>query len=51
VPALTQQLRRLLEVAALRERLSSAARRTIEERFTFAARMMAERALYDRLRC
>lgn len=51
VPALTRRLRRLLEDAALRERLSGAARRTIEERFTFAARMAAERALYDRLRC
>jgi glycosyltransferase involved in cell wall biosynthesis len=47
VLALTAQVRRLLDDAALRARLSQAARRTVGERFQFAARVAAERAIYD----
>ena len=50
VAALTAALRRALGDRALCEQLGAAARRTVEQRFTFAARMVAERAVYDRLR-
>jgi glycosyltransferase involved in cell wall biosynthesis len=49
VGALTAQLRRLLDDPALRSRLAQAARRKVEERFRFAARVDAERAIYDRV--
>jgi len=49
VAALVDALRRLIGDAALRTRLGSAARRTVEERFTLAARVRAEVAVYDAL--
>jgi glycosyltransferase involved in cell wall biosynthesis len=49
VGALADALDRMLRDAALRERLGHAARRTIEDRFTLAARVAAEEAIYDRL--
>lgn len=48
--ALIGALRRALQDAALRRHLAAAARRAVEDGFTFAGRMAAERALYDRLR-
>ena len=50
VDSLTLALQRLLDDASLRERLAASARQTIEQRFTFHARMAAELAVYDRLR-
>jgi glycosyltransferase involved in cell wall biosynthesis len=47
--ALAQGLVRLHTDDALRRRLASAARRTVEERFTFGARAAAERRIYDRV--
>jgi glycosyltransferase involved in cell wall biosynthesis len=49
VAALANALGRLLRDAALRARLGQAARRTIEDRFTLAARVAAEEAIYDRV--
>jgi hypothetical protein len=40
---------RLLGDAALRERLAAAGRRTVEGRYSFAARMRKIAALYDAL--
>ena len=50
VESLTAAMRRALDDGALRERMAGAARRTVETQFTFAARMAAERVVYDRLR-
>jgi glycosyltransferase involved in cell wall biosynthesis len=50
VGALIATLWRGLADAPLRDRLGGAARRTVEAGFTFAGRMAAERAVYDRLR-
>jgi glycosyltransferase involved in cell wall biosynthesis len=49
VAALADSVERLLADASLRSRLSGAGRRTIEERFRFAARVAAEKEIYDRL--
>jgi glycosyltransferase involved in cell wall biosynthesis len=49
VDGLATAMRRLLDDPPLRDRLGVAARRTIEERFTLAARVAAEEAIYDRL--
>lgn len=46
---LTAALTRLLGDAELRRRLAAAARRTIEQRYSFAMRMAKVRAVYDRL--
>jgi glycosyltransferase involved in cell wall biosynthesis len=47
VGALATGIARLLHDAALRGRLAQSARRTIEKRFTLAARVAAEEAIYD----
>jgi glycosyltransferase involved in cell wall biosynthesis len=49
VPDLTASLHRLAVDADLRARLAHAARRTVEARYSFAARMDRIRALYDAL--
>src|SRR5206468_3933807 len=46
---LTHALARLLADSSLRERLRVAARKRIEEKHSFAARMQRIRALYDEL--
>lgn len=46
---LSVALGRLLKDAALRERLGTAARRTVEESYSFEVRMEKVRAVYDRL--
>jgi glycosyltransferase involved in cell wall biosynthesis len=46
---LANALGTLLSDSAMRERLSAAGRRTIEERFSFKNRMLKIRAIYDRL--
>ncbi len=48
-PELAAGLRRLLTDAPLRSRLAAQGRRTIEERYSFRARMEKVRALYDEL--
>lgn len=47
--ALAAGIERLLGDAALRSALAGAGRRTIEDRFRFAARVAAETQIYDRL--
>jgi glycosyltransferase involved in cell wall biosynthesis len=49
VRSLTEALARLLADSALRIRLRQAARRTIEEHYSFSARMQKIGALYDKL--
>jgi glycosyltransferase involved in cell wall biosynthesis len=49
VDALAAGLERLVSDAAARDRLASAARRFVVERYSFAARMTKVRAIYDRL--
>jgi glycosyltransferase involved in cell wall biosynthesis len=49
VAALAERIERLLAHSTLRSALADAGRRTIEERFRFAARVAAEKEIYDRL--
>ena len=47
--ALTHAIGRAVKDLNLRERLAAAARRTIDERYSFAARMKKVAAVYDDL--
>jgi len=49
VPSLAAAIARLLQDGPLRERLAEAGRRTVEARFTFADRLVAEQKIYARL--
>jgi glycosyltransferase involved in cell wall biosynthesis len=49
LPSLTRAIGRAIDDLNLRERLATAARRTIDERYSFDARMKKVAAVYDDL--